>query len=337
MRTRSRPLRFVLAAVLFAAAVRAGDDPLLAYRERFQQGLDRFRAGDVAGAVQYWEPIRKELGDAKAYRLLYNLGKAYEVLGDATMAADRYEGFLREALERPEAAEPKVLEQARDAEVRLAELKRTRARVRVTASERPGLVRIDAGEPRLGPHTAYLAPGRHTIALDPGTPGERRVEVDIKPGEQVDFDPTRAAPAPAPVPVPAAVPAVSASSRAAPKPVAPPAQHVTDHPFPPEVLYVAGGVSLLSILAPVLAYRHARGIADEYGDPATSIERRRVLRDDYNAAKKTYAWSWAIPGVCLGATAGLTTWYLAGSKERVVAVQGGAGPGGGWVEVQGRF
>ncbi|MGD0530463.1 MAG: hypothetical protein ABSE49_35345, partial [Polyangiaceae bacterium] len=41
------------------------DDPMEQYRERFKQGMDRYRAGAPAEAVGYWEPIYRELGEQK--------------------------------------------------------------------------------------------------------------------------------------------------------------------------------------------------------------------------------------------------------------------------------
>ena len=64
------------------------------YRERFKQGMDRYKAGAPAEAIGYWEPIYRELGEQKGYRLAYNLGVAYAELGDATRAAERLESFL---------------------------------------------------------------------------------------------------------------------------------------------------------------------------------------------------------------------------------------------------
>ena len=40
------------------------------------------RVLSLAEAVGYWEPIYRELGDEKGYRLAYDLGVVYQELGD---------------------------------------------------------------------------------------------------------------------------------------------------------------------------------------------------------------------------------------------------------------
>src|SRR5882762_7447654 len=86
---------FVLATRgVFAAPAVLPDDPFAAYREQFKLGMDRYRAGALAEAIGFWEPIYRELGDEKGYRLAYDLGLAYQQLGDATHAAERLQAFL---------------------------------------------------------------------------------------------------------------------------------------------------------------------------------------------------------------------------------------------------
>ena len=76
--------RLIAALLLCASSALAQDDDsdLAQYRERFKQGLDRYEANDVAGALSYWEPLYRDLGPARGYRIGYNLARAYEVFGD---------------------------------------------------------------------------------------------------------------------------------------------------------------------------------------------------------------------------------------------------------------
>ena len=55
----------------------AEEDPeLLQWRERFKQCLDRYEANDVAGALSYWEPLFRDRGPTRGYRVCYNLARA---------------------------------------------------------------------------------------------------------------------------------------------------------------------------------------------------------------------------------------------------------------------
>jgi tetratricopeptide (TPR) repeat protein len=326
MRLRSSCLPLCAALLLAVAPALAEPDPLEPYRERFQLGLERFRAGDVHAAIQYWEAIRRQLGDEKAYRLMFNLGKAYEQLGDATLAAERYEVFLREAdvAAQQGALDPAVQENVATARARMEALAASHARIRVLASARPGLVQVDQGEPRLGAFCAYVAPGKHTVTVDRDTPKQRSIAFALEAGQVVDVDPTRPADAPA-SPPPRVTPA---------PPAQPPAVAVVhEPPFPAYVIAVAGGVTVASLAVPWVARRHALGIRNDYEDPATSVDRRHELASDYDDAKTLYGLSWLVPVAFAGATGGLTVWYLDGAP---VTVEGGPTATGGDVRIRGR-
>jgi len=79
---------------------RADDDALAPYRERFRTGMESYKSGAVADAIRIWRAIYEEIGPSRGYRLSYNLGRAYDVNGEATRAAERYESFLEEARDR---------------------------------------------------------------------------------------------------------------------------------------------------------------------------------------------------------------------------------------------
>ena len=78
------------------------DDPLASYRGQFQRGMERYKEGALSEAIGYWEPVYRELGERNGYRLAYNLGIAYQELGDATHAAERFQSFLGEVDARRE-------------------------------------------------------------------------------------------------------------------------------------------------------------------------------------------------------------------------------------------
>jgi hypothetical protein len=188
-------------------------DPLASYREQFKLGMDRYRRGAMAEAIAYWEPIYRELGEEKGYRLAYDLGVAYQEFGDATRAAERLEAFLREVdarAGRHEELAAIVAREEGDAHARLARLLATKGRIRVDAGASPRAVRVDASEPRLSGFIAWVTPGVHRIVLGAGTPAAETRVVSVRAGEVIDVaSPVPAAPPPSSAgiePPPAAAP-----------------------------------------------------------------------------------------------------------------------------------
>src|SRR5581483_9390839 len=175
--------RLTLAIALVAAVARADDmDP---YRKRFELGYEKWLAKQPGEALQYWEPIYRELGPEKGYRLAYNIGLAYELFGDATRAAEHLESFLREASTRKargEMLEELVEKEIVDAEARHEALVRAKARIHVAATTPAETVQIDSTEPRLAGFTAYLPPGHHVVTFAPGTKDAERKEIDVDAG-----------------------------------------------------------------------------------------------------------------------------------------------------------
>jgi len=123
-----RPFELALCASFFLAAGTARaqpGDPMAAYRERFRQGMDRYKARDFADAIADWEPIYAELGPQKGYRLAYDLGVAYQESSDAAHAIERLQAFVTEADARRthgDALEPIVVKEEADAQARLTVL-----------------------------------------------------------------------------------------------------------------------------------------------------------------------------------------------------------------------
>ncbi len=190
-----------LAALPASAAPPANDDPFADYRERFKQGMDRYQAGAFNEAVGYWEPIYGELGEQRGYRLAYNLGVAYEELGDATRGAERLQSFLAQAQARRDRGEAQpgiVQKEESDARQRLAALTDAKGRIHVNPGEPPRAVQVDAMAPRLTAFVAWVNPGQHSVTFAPGTPGAESKTVDVHAGEQMDVAPSPACPRPRP-------------------------------------------------------------------------------------------------------------------------------------------
>jgi hypothetical protein len=336
--------RFALLALGAVGAVGApsrarADEPALdPLRERFRGGMESYKAGHYADAILVWEGIYRELGSEAGYRLAFNIGRAYDAYGDSTHAAERYEAYLA-AVEkrraRGEALEANVERQEAEARERLAALAATSGRIRVTAApERPVVVQIDRGAPRLAGFVAYVAPGTHTVTFAPGKDETRR-DVELKEGELVELAPP---PPPPTTPVTPSSPPAVAPPPAAHAPEATQWETRRERPFSPVVLWVAGGVTVLSIAAPIVTYANALSTKSDY-DSATSDADKRRLSGEYDAEKSTAYASLAVPAACAAITGGLVVWWLAGTKEMRVPLvpQATVGRGGATLGVTGSF
>jgi hypothetical protein len=303
-------------------------DPMAEYRARFQLGLARYQEGATAEALQLWEPLYRELGAERGWRLAFNIARAYDGSGDATRAVERYQAFLAQVearRARGESIEALIAHEETEARDRIATLDATRGRIVLPASAVPVAVRIDGSEPRLAGFTAYVAPGAHAIVFEPGTPRETRRSVDVAAGASTSV--TWEPPAPAVLPDRRA-PAPAAPTKALPAGV----ERTIEHPFPEAVLWIAGGATLASVIVPVLTYGSASDFQASNrlsGDAdALSQEGNARVRADYDAHKTTYYATLAIPATLAVATGALTTWYFLGTRVRErPALRAELGPG----------
>jgi len=305
-------------------AAPGADDPLGQYRERFKLGMDRYKEGALAEAVGYWEPIYRELGEQKGYRLAYNLGVAYAELGDVTRAADRLQSFLAEVDARRgnrEALAPIVEKEETDARARIDALIASRGRLHVLPGSPARAAQVDASEPRMAGFVAWVTPGTHTVTFAPGTPDQETRSVDVRAGELLDVAPT---PPPAP---PASAPPSATTAPAASFGTPPVLRRETHHPFSPVLVAVSGGLGLAAGAAVIPLFNNASSLRD-------SVAREPYPRNPNDEASVYNArtWAYVTDGAAIGlavVTAGLAAWYFLGSSTREVVVT----PGG----VAGRF
>jgi hypothetical protein len=305
-----RILSKIALAMLLAGSARA-DDAMDPYRERFKIGYEKYLSGAVGEALQYWEPIYRELGPARGYRLSYNIARAYETLGDATRAAERYESFLSEAKVRKDAGEPieEIVErETGEAQTHLDGLIQSYGRIHVLPTTPAETVRIDSVEPRLAGFVAFVPPGHHTVTFAPGTKEEEKRDLELAAGQMLDVVPT---------PKPE-------------KPVPPPPPQIrevreTKHPFGIGWVFVAGGASLASIVAPVVAYSVAQSKYNAYKLETQDVVEQTRLANDYLSARTAAYVMLAIPLVLGAATGGLVLGYAFGTKQSVRFVPVGAG------------
>lgn len=281
--------------------------------------MDRYRAGAVADAIAFWEPIYREMGAAKGYRLAYNLGVAYQEFGDATHAAERLESFLAEVearRARKDTLEPIVAKEETEARARTATLAATKGRIRVAAGARAIAAQVDAGEPRVSGFVAYVTPGAHKITFGPGTSESTTQEITVRAGELVDVTP------PPPVEPKTTTPAPSSDGnhgRLLREPTPTKIVHEIDHPFHVAVIFVSGSLTAVSVVLPIVTYAHAANLRRTYASSTNPGEHTNI-ENDYGSAQATANLSLAVPVVLALTTASLAAWYLVGTRERDIVV-----------------
>ena len=323
IRTRSRRACAALALALAAAPLattgaRADDDAGKAQiRDRFRLGMEKYTQGAYKEAIGYWEAIYRELGPREGYRLSFNLARAYEKFSDFTVAAERYEAFLTEIeLRRQEGKtiEPIVEKEEKEAKERLEELRTSKGRLKINAARQPVEAKVDDGERRAAGSVWYVSPGGHTIVFFRGNEQLEKRDAQVKAGEVLEIDPP-----------------------ALPEPPAPPpihTRHEVTHPFSPVVLYIAGAVTVISVIVPVLAYNHAASIKNQHDallDPnggTGQLDQARAFESDYSSARTTAYATLAIPLSLAAITGGLTAFYFLGKKEHEIVVRPEVSPAG---------
>src|SRR5262245_24806229 len=97
----------LLGAAAFAFVLTTATTPCLAAEPTspehdaiFRNGLDQYARGNTVAAIATWENLLSTLGEERAYKVLYNLGLAYQATGDVTRAIERYRAFLKQAGKR---------------------------------------------------------------------------------------------------------------------------------------------------------------------------------------------------------------------------------------------
>jgi tetratricopeptide (TPR) repeat protein len=145
----------------FAASAFAGEvtpEAQEAARKTYQAGAQAYSDGHYKDAIDlFLEAARVAPNPAFSY----NIGLAYEQLGDHDNALRWYRDYLRELPEAPDRGdiEPRV----REAEQRLRE--RGVQQVTVMSSPDGATVTIDGKPLGVTPWTGELAPGRHKLSL----------------------------------------------------------------------------------------------------------------------------------------------------------------------------
>jgi hypothetical protein len=292
--------------------------------------MDRYKAGALAEAIAYWEPIYRELGDHTGYRLAYDLGVAYEHLGDPEHAADRLQAFIAEVdvrRGRGDALPPIVEKEEGDARSRVVALLATKGRIRVEAASTPRSARVDANEPRLAGFVAWVTPGEHTVTFAAGTADQEERMVRVRAGEIVDVAPT-APPSP--------ISSTASVVGAAPLNGTFVTRHETHRPFAWPLIAIGGGLALAWGIAAVPLESHAQDLFERYHG---EVPIPQSDRENFSNAR-TLAYGAVAGAIGFAAvTAVLGAWYFLGTSERDILITPAIGPeqGGASLGMTGQF
>jgi hypothetical protein len=291
----------------------------------FKKGLGQFDSGDNAGAIATWERLLTMLDEDRAWKLLFNLGLAYQAAGDATRAVERYEGFLHKMAEQPGRPKPEL--EARRVEVveRVRKIKATHGGVRVLAHPtRDVMVKVDDSAPRATGFTAYLLPGDHVVEVQPGTPQARRIPVRAVAATTTDVETAEpASPQPPPPVTPTPTPTPPPPRAAQPRAVSRPAEA---HSFPTGWLVAGAVVTAASTALPIALGVAAKSKKDDAIALGAGHTGYRSAVDDFRSARTLYEVSWVVPAVLATATV-IIVLASAGSDEKGKAVAALLGAG----------
>lgn len=321
----------LLLAVSAGAQQPAEPPAAVDYQAMLRSGGAQFENGDYVGAIGTWERLLQSIGEARGWKVLYNLGLAYEAVGDATYAMDRYGAFVRNVEASTEPAREGIAERKADAIERMNRIRASHGQVRVRPA--PGaivLVRVDGGPERAAGFTAWLLPGEHRVDLGCGTDALHHITILVEAGrtsEVVTSEPPVRAPPLAPL----------APSTAAQRPTASVAV-ASRKPFPTSWVLAGTGAAAVSIVLPValgVRAKHKRDDAIALGPGNT---RYSAAYDDYESARRAYKISYVLPATFAAVTLGIAGYHwFSGGNAGAVKAAAVVSPGGGRLWAFGTF
>jgi len=267
-----------------------------------EHAKELFNEGDYVAAAALWESELARLGETQGWKLLYNLGLSYEKLSDATRAIERYEAFIRRVPAQSDAADPAVEERRVDAVERVDRLKKTHGALRVEATRRSVMVRVNDAQPRRAGFTVYLVPGEHHVEIDSGTARARRTTVRLAAGQRETI----------------LIHDDTAPRRPKPPKVVP---DKTDEPSFPIGWVIAGAaVTVASVAAPVALHFVTLDERDEAQALGTAHADYPDALDDFRTMRTLYYASYALPATFGAATATLAIVYAVSGSAPDVAL-----------------
>ena len=247
----------------------------------FSEGLAAFDAGKTKDAVAIWEQVLAQAAPARAWRVHYNLGLAYEALGERPKAIESYELFSRRVGEQPGSLPIDFEQRRQDAVDRATRLRPFVALLRVVAPEsgEPVPVRLGAGESRPAGFSQYLEAGTVTISMGEGA---RKVDevVTVTAGEMRTVVAHQLPPPP------------------------PPPQPPYEPPIPNVVIVLMASAAAASLALPIALYVKAAEARDVAEGVPTFLADYALRQEDFKDARAAYQASYALPaGLAAVATA----------------------------------
>ncbi len=179
---RTALLLALIVPLTFSSLAHAGDDASAQAKARFQAGAQAYREARYKDAIDLF--LQANRLDPHP-ELIYNVGQAYEKLGDVPNALRSYREYLRLS---PVASDRATVETSiRNLEARLRE--RGVQQVSVFSSPSGATLLLDQKVVGQTPWTGEIAPGRHVVVLkSTGFPdtakefvlaGDRAMDLDI--------------------------------------------------------------------------------------------------------------------------------------------------------------
>ncbi len=305
----------LLLAVLLAAAPARAELSEAQADDLFKRGLLAFDEGGHKQAVELWEKLVTEGDPTRVWRVLYNLGLAYEALGDRPRALMRYEAFARSVGEQPGSLPIEFEGRRQDAVERGARIRPDVSMLRVTASPNGERVpvRINGGPAQDAPFATYLEPGGVVLEMGEGARKATR-ELVLEKGQLFTLTAAQLPPPPPPPPKP-------------PAPYRP--------PVPVSLLIIGGSLSAAALALPAGLFVRAKGLREDAEALLLSAPDYPARRDTYQQARTVYLGSWAVPGTLAAATLALLVVDVvdASQDQRARTARLGFGPQGIGLEV----
>lgn len=169
-----------------AAPVSPGDTSATAESERAKRlyalGAEAFAAQRNADAIRYFRRAAELVPSPK---LTYNIGLAYEEMGDAGRALSEYRAYLEQEGEREPTRREEVLARIVQLERRLADT--GVQQLRVTSEPSGATLRVAGRALGVTPWTGELTPGQHVVELELPGHAPRRTVVTLAPDHSAEL------------------------------------------------------------------------------------------------------------------------------------------------------
>lgn len=309
-------MAFAVVTALGAACppARAGDDTADNEQKAFAHGLERFRRGDLRGAIDVWSRLLQTLGAERGWRVTYNLGRAYEKVGDPTRAIEHFTAFLAVAERQTGAVAAESAAAVKDARARVAAIEESHGVLEVEApAAGVVLVRVGLAEPRSAGFKLYLKPGKHVLTLRPGSSRESSETIELRAGQKVTRSPEGD-----PAPRAAGRGAGEAATNA--EPPTRDSKPSESSRFPTPWVGIGAAATLVASGVSFALYRRAESEREDALALGPKSAGYAAAKDDYDSAYRTYQFSLLAPALLGAATVTLVVLSVTSSGDPGVSL-----------------